>query len=213
MSPRNSSLLLAFVLLFARGGLGADPDAITITKAQPVIERKTFDPANKPKDMPALTGNEAAVAVNDFSINSEAEFSQTAGAMKAKVEAVSMKLTLRVTIWNPKGASAALKEHEEGHRRISEHFYTDAEVVARDLAKEYIGRTIDLDDPSPESLQRATNAIVNEIGRAYLQRTQTRAQQANDAYDRITDHGRNRKVTVDDAIKQVLAHGTGMSGM
>ena len=50
------TLLVAFALLGAMRAV-----AVTVDRKPAVIERKKFDPAHHPSDMPALAGNESAV--------------------------------------------------------------------------------------------------------------------------------------------------------
>ena len=202
MISRPSILLPALALLLAANAATAAP--VTIRKADAVIERKTFNPAKKPAEMPPLKGNEAAVASDSFRTSMDVRFMQVPRQKQVQITAITMDLGLSITIWVPIGANQALKDHEEGHRKISERFYEDAETIARELASKHIDRTIALKDATPAVRQKAIDDLLEELGQAYLQRTQRPAQRVNEIFDRITRHGQNQKISVDDAIKQAL---------
>jgi hypothetical protein len=203
--PACAFLLLA--ALFSAGTLAdqTNPTSpITIRKSQPVVEHKTFDPANKPREMPELSGNEAAVTSSSFGLAAEVQYLQVPRQKQVQITSVTVSLDLKITIWNPIDADDALKAHEEGHRRISERVYEDAATVARDAARPFIGRTIVLGDASPAARKKAIDGLLEEIGREYMRRIQLPAQRINQIYDQITRHGQNQRISVDDAIERAF---------
>jgi hypothetical protein len=109
-----------------------------------------------------------------------------------KVDTVRMTLSLRVTIWLPEGAVPKLVNHEEGHRQIAEHYYSDAERIARRLAEELIGTTI---TGTGDSVETAADNALKEaaeiLGGKYLGETDVPSGRAQAEYDKITAHGTN----------------------
>jgi hypothetical protein len=137
---RSYRLLGLAMLLFAAGGLRAAQDGVQVNRGEPQIQRHSFDPRNKPAEMPALEKDEAAVTKSVFGIesafnvevlNHEERGGKTVG--RFKVAGVNANLSLKVDIWNPNDAAKVIVEHEEGHRQISEYFYKDAQTVAERL--------------------------------------------------------------------------------
>jgi hypothetical protein len=114
---------------------------------------------------------------------------------------VKMKLGLAITIWVPDGVTQKVLEHEEGHRRISEFFYQDADRLAARVAATYIGRQLNItgNDLNSEA-NKALQQIGDEITAEYTRQLDPGPAQLR--YDDITDHARN-EVLVQDAIAEV----------
>src|SRR5471032_1739395 len=98
---------------------------VTVTRDDPVMQRRTFDPKNHPADMPRLSPNEAAVAQSYFGADSRLggpivrqEKIADGTQVWIKVDHVRMTLQMRVTIWLPTNSVPKLENHEEGHRKI-----------------------------------------------------------------------------------------------
>jgi hypothetical protein len=185
---------------------------VQINKKPAQAGHRTFDPKEPPSDMPPLGPNEAAVTHSAYGIGAQVQVvvlneNKSAGQVvsEMRIEAVKVDTTLAITLWLPKNASKPLIAHEEGHRRISEMFYEDAESIARGVSQPYVGRTIRATARSAEAAREAamTRAIA-EINGAYMSRTQIPSSRVNELFDRITDHGRNTRVTVDAAIERAL---------
>jgi hypothetical protein len=213
MPSRNPFILAVFLAcLFQLSSRALAADAITVTVQPAVVETKTFDPADPPQDMPALSQQEAAVAHSAFGVQSSLEAvvtgersqnGQTTSALR--VDAVQMELSLAVTLWLPHNAPRELVAHEQGHRRISEMFYKDAERIARAVAENYIGRTITGQGANPKAAREAAlNKAINDLNMAYMSSTQVPSVRTNTLFDDITQHGRNTKITVDQAIRQAM---------
>src|SRR3972149_6798461 len=64
----NAARGVAFLFLLAISG--AVRAEVTIARAEPVIQRRTFDRKNPPADMPRLHPNEAAVTQSLFGVES-----------------------------------------------------------------------------------------------------------------------------------------------
>ena len=59
-----------------------------------------------------------------------------------------------------------------------------------------------------KAVDDAINKVLSEINNAYMEKVQTPSQKAQEAFDEITDHGRN-KVKEDDAVKQSVKRARG----
>jgi hypothetical protein len=205
--------LLALVTILGTSARVA-ADEVKINRREPIVERKTFDPKKPPAEMPKLDPKEAAVTQSFFGAESRVGGSVEQRKVgdeyhaSVKVDTVEMTLTLRITIWLPKDAVPKLVNHEEGHRKISEHFYRDAEKIARKEAQGLLGRTIqgkgrDFEDAANNALQQAAQ----ELGGRFLGQTDTPAGKAQDFYDEITAHGTN-PVKEDKAIADAIRRAT-----
>ena len=186
---------------------------MTVERREPEVARKTFDPRNPPATMPAIKKGEEAVAVDWFSVDVTVDVENLRDrrepdgtiATSGRIKSVRIKTGLTVTIWVPERAGASLKEHEEGHRKISEHFYGDAEAAAKQVGTAWIGRSIEGEgNDAQAATQAAIDGAIRKMAEAYLARTQARAQRVHELYDEITDHGRNRRVTVDEGVRRAV---------
>lgn len=197
-------------VLVCAAATGAD-GPVRIVRNAPTIERRTFDPARPPAEMPPLGPGEAAVTSADFAVTAEMSCRPvserpSAGEVVARlrVESVSLTTSARITIWLPEGAPRALVEHEEGHRVISERFYADAERICRDAAAPIVGQVLAGKGASAAEAQReAIRIAAAELSRRCVSGIQAPAAEVNRIYDRITDHGR-RSVPVDEAIRRAM---------
>lgn len=108
------------------------------------------------------------------------------------IETVTMYLGLKITITMPKGDYVKLKEHEEGHRKIVEYFYSLGPTVARQAGGlmagiEQTSSATEYEAARTEVFTRATGEVETE----YIKYIRDLCEQANDYYDELTDHGRN----------------------
>jgi hypothetical protein len=121
--------------------------------------------------------------------------------LEVQVERVSVQLSLSVTIWIPNDATEALKEHEEGHRRLAEHYYRTADAVAKALAGKAVGQKVSGEGKDIEAAGRAAIDVVNEkLCSDYLASINGPCERAQEAFDRLTDHGRKAKPAAEAAI-------------
>ena len=178
-----------------------------ITKQPVTFASRTFDPASPPADMPPLASGETAECDSEFlssaSVRGEP---RQADATHATVTITQIKMTLQlnINIWVPAEATQHLKEHEEGHRQISEYYYLAADKVAERIATTYLGKQVeitgtDLGVESSKMLQQMATAITDEYNK------ELNPGPAQLLYDSITDHGRN-EVVVKDAVAHALKY-------
>src|SRR5688572_27578470 len=224
------NLLHLLILLLASSGCESLPQAeaggadegsvrsparatgVQINKKPAQVAQRAFDPKKPPSDMPPLGPNEAAVTHSAYGVGAQVQVvvlnedkSPREVLSEMRIEAVKVDTTLAITLWLPKNASKALVAHEEGHRRISEMFYEEAESIAREVSQPYVGRTIRATARSAEAAREAAmTKAIGEINGAYMARTQIPSSRVNELFDKITDHGRNGRVSVDQGIQRAV---------
>jgi hypothetical protein len=211
--PRVASLLfMALLPAFGQAVYGQAEDAVKVNARPATVKYETFDPRNKPANMPSLKGNEAATCQAQFGVGAQVEVEVTEDkqadgqhAVTAKVEGITVSTNLAITIWLPRNAAAAIKAHEEGHRKISESFYKDAEKIARSAASGCIGKSLSGRGRTTDSAANAAiSQVTSQINGKYMAATQLPAAKVNEAFDEITDHGR-KKIAVEKAIEMAMA--------
>jgi len=183
--------------------LGAEQ---TIIDKQPVsFAQHTFDPAAPPADMPPLGEGEEAECDSDFLSNA-----RVSGTVKRldrsnamiTVTGVKMTLQLKINIWVPEGATGRIVEHEQGHRRISEAYYQNADQVAARIAAAYIGKLVSVEGEVDTECSKALEQLGAAITAEY--NGQLNPGPAQQRYDDLTDHSRNGadpKQAVEEALQ------------
>lgn len=176
---------------------------ISVEKLPVTFQTRTFDPSAPPVEMPPLKEGEEAVCDSDFvstaSVGGETRKS-IGGQGSVTVNHIKVTLKLNITIWTPIHATQHVKDHEEGHREISEYYYRNADQIAREIAEPYLGKMVELNgQDSDAQSDQALEKIANEITTEYGKELNTDPTQL--LYDSITDHARN-----DVAYKDAVAH-------
>jgi hypothetical protein len=199
------SLVVAVCLLLV--GAAEQQQAVTVDRQPPRVRTRTFDPKGPSKDVPKLEGSEAAVTESAFGISAEFTvlvLEEEGRRSRVRVTGVHLTTKLEITMWLPAGAGGRLVEHEDGHRRISELFYTGAGDVARGLAQRYVGRAFTGEADTPEAARKAAlKKAISDLNGEYMRVTQAPAARVNEIFDELTDHGRNA-VAVEEAIERSL---------
>jgi len=212
---RQAWLLLAFVISVCAGWLSwraASSSASGPEPAKPLIEKqpvafatRLFDPANPPSDMPPLGQGEEAECdssfISDANVGGRMRKIDSTNAT-VTVAQVSVSLQLKITIWVPYGAAQQVMEHEQGHRRISEHYYASADQLAAEIAASYSGRRIaisgsDLDAEARNALAELSKEITAEYNR------RLNPDPAQRRFDDLTDHNRNDR-DAQEAVAQAI---------
>src|SRR5678815_2540723 len=160
---------IVFVVVFSACAAFA-ADAVTINRAAPSVEHRKFDRNNPPADMPQLEPQEAAVTKSvygigtQFSVQLEGEQKKIGrSTAKVKVTSVSVDVSLKITVWLPNDATKVIADHEEGHRKLSEYFYKDAEKIARNIAQGYVGKIYEGEGSDTEAATHsAIEKAINE---------------------------------------------------
>jgi hypothetical protein len=206
-------------VMLAPGARGADP--VTIEKAKVKVEYKTFDPNHLPDPPPPVDNGESAVTVYGFGVETDLQYTYgeapRGGAggggpvkMDFRMERVTLKLSMTITVWLPEGANEQLKAHEEGHRRIAEIFYADADKAARKVASRAAGKSV---SGEGKDISTAGRAAVEKVNKSlcddFLKAVADPCQRSQEAFDRITDHGRKEKPTAKEAVEMSVKEGRG----
>src|SRR6266436_1887608 len=173
----------------------APDEAVSVDMADPIAEYKYYDLSRgkPPQIHEGMLGNASPIfkCTTDFTI--QPVKGRSSGPFKFRFMSASLSIELPITITLPTGTSPGLREHEEGHRKINEYFYTLGRKTAQHagglvLGKEFYSPGTDLESAQSNVLVMAGDVVQ----RAYWKYTRTPAQLANKYYDDVTDHGRNR---------------------
>ncbi|MEO6434996.1 MAG: hypothetical protein ABIP55_04450 [Tepidisphaeraceae bacterium] len=203
--PRPFQWLIILLVLASTSAALAQ---VKVVREPANVKTRRFDPQTPPRDMPALKPGEAAACESKFAcaVQVEAEITDAGdGKPTAKVVAVNAQLKLAVIIWLPIDTTPKIRVHEDGHRAISETFYARGEKVAQALAKMFVGKPLEISDPDAKDTRPAIERIANEFCQEYLGAIEVPSQKAQEAYDRITDHGRNNvgeKKAIEEALRE-----------
>jgi len=208
----RAAMSIVYALAITSGSLSRAVADVAVERNSVVVERRTFDPAQRPTTMPALRPGEAAVTESQFDCAADLTYKiierrsdDTSCSVAVKVQAVRVTLSLKVTIWIPAGAPAKLMAHEEGHRQIDERIYEEAVNTAKDGARVLDGqvlRATAADCASAE--QNATQSAADEFCRNYLREIGRRAGRISDEYDKLTAHGTKSPPAEDAAIRDAF---------
>jgi hypothetical protein len=111
---------------------------------------------------------------------------------KWRIAEVKFALSLPIKITLPEGATARTKAHEEGHRKIHEHFYAKYTDVARQLGEALRERDfISFESKLSKVEEKLTVQAKGIIQVSYYQQAIEPSRRANNYYDEITENGRN----------------------
>ncbi len=188
---------------------------VTVTK--PVASIRFFDPKDRPRDLPPMRANEVAVTSAQFGSNARisTQFAEQPGRPSrwtVTLDGVEITTRLEVTIWLPERYTRREKEHEDGHRRISETVYARlAEKTARQAGARYLGMSLRATGSMEEAKSEAKDVIgkaLEDIASRWLRVVLGMANRVNDRFDELTDHGR-KDMPVDIAIKLAFSKEAG----
>ena len=193
-------------------------EAVRIEKAKVKVEYKSFDPNHLPDPPPPVEKGESAVTVYGFGVETDLQYTyaEAPGArrgggpvrMDFRMERVTLKLSMTITEWLPEGANEQLKAHEEGHRQIAEIFYADAEKAARKVAAKAVGKSVSGEGADINAAGRAAVERVNKsLCDDFLKLVSDPCQRAQEAFDRMTDHGRKAEPTAKEAVEMAVKEG------
>lgn len=192
----NRRSLLAVAAALA--GLGprrgfAQRSPVRVTREEPVVERREFNPRRPPHDLPPLTPPESGVCKTTFELGASVTYSSerlSDTSARIYVDELDIITRLRFEIFTVRGAPPKLRAHEEGHRAIGEHYYRDAAQIAEEIGRRLIGETFVASGVDQEAAQRAGfEQVVAEIEHAYMARMRIPSAAANERFDAITNHG------------------------
>jgi hypothetical protein len=186
---------------------------VSVRVSATTVKYRVFDPAKPPAEMPHLSRGEAAVTVCGFEFLVEPQYEvvgQHRGAdgnwtVEIAVHGVGVSVRQSIVIWTPKGVTAKLKAHEEGHRRLDEMMYKRlAQSAARAAGDEMDGHHFTGEGSSvAAAVNIAVQTMFQHAGADYLAQTAKPNDEINATYDSITAHGTNN-IPEDQAIQQAL---------
>ncbi len=170
--------------------------SVVVKADKPVVEYSYYDPAGpKPSQ---IAGEMDGVTQYAFGCSPTFSFQNThPGAGEPfgfRIKTITINLDLMIRIILPRGEHGKLKEHEEGHRKIVEYFYSLGPVAAQSAGglltgMEQTSSAADYKTARTETFTRATDELRTE----YMKYIRDLCEQANDYYDELTDHGGNGK--------------------
>jgi hypothetical protein len=185
----------------------AQAGAVRVRREQPLVRRTVFDPRYPPRDMPPLTPPESGVCKTTFELAASVSYSaERLSSTVARVYVDELDIVTRLTfdIYTVANAPSKLLAHEEAHRAIGEHFYTDAAKIAEEIGRRLIGIAFDGRGASERAAQQdGFNKVVAAIERDYMARVRIPSAAANERFDEITNHGLN-PIDESDALALVL---------
>lgn len=190
----RKSVFFFSIVLILTGGIRAADQGVEVVQSVVQLQRRTFDPGHPPADMPPMKPGEAAFTEFNYGCSAEASYTRTQsdGVDRVTIQGVRMNISLSITIWLPKKSTPKLRDHEEGHKQIGQTIYNNtARQAALHAAQPLAGQVIDAAGMDDESLQRIINDLVRQACDRYMKSAPAHAGKVGEAYDRITDHGRN----------------------
>jgi hypothetical protein len=201
-----AALLLCAMTPLRSGG------AVAVERKPPVVEHKTFDPANRPAEMPPLKGTEVAITQSQFECGVGVTYQVISRKQKSdgckvslKVRGITATLQLKIVIWVPEGVTPKVVAHEEGHRQIVERVYQQAEKVARTIAKSLDGKAVTGEGSDCQAADKQANqSIASKFCESYLDQTARPSARINEIYDDLTAHGTKTEPAEDEAIRQAF---------
>lgn len=210
--------LLAVLLLLAGCVAPATkPPAVRVIYVPAYVTHQTFPPGRPPPHPSYYPNLELGLCGSAFPcfIEIGVEYPRLGWkTVEATVVSVSMTTKLMIDVWAMEGHEDRVLPHEETHRAISEHYYRDAEAIARRLAQPLIGRKIQLTlREKTESLHEELEPLQSEVLQAYQRETLGRCSYAQQRFDAITDHGRDpiaNDVAMARAIAEEESHWKGL---
>jgi hypothetical protein len=203
---------LAIFVFLATGASEKLNDPITIRITPATIAKHTYDPDQPDSRMPAPNPDEAGVTVSEYGCVAEVSGQIISTTQKdsdatvaVRVDSIHITLKLNVTEWMSQIAPQKIWFHEDGHRKIAQHFYEHADEVAATIAHGWMGQSLSASGADAKSAAKeAVTEIAQKITAAYMAQVRDQSELVQEAYDRITAHGTN---SIDEAvaIKQALA--------
>jgi hypothetical protein len=203
-------LLVGAWLAFA-GAIGScafltNKDPVVIDREPETISRHSLEQASI--KLRKLSRGEGALTtwfyrcsnVLAYEVQSESSLNQTV-SVEIIVAGINMHIGLNIDVFLQGDAPTELRAHENGHVKICQMIYQDAQANAHEAAQAVLGRKFSgAGSGRKQALENALNAASEAICSVYRAHTVLRANKTSDTYDRITKNGQ-AKVNVDEAIE------------
>jgi hypothetical protein len=200
--------ILACILSGAPGRAIESYD-ITVTKEPPVVDRRTYTKKNVPKLAKGEEGRTDTKFQMSVGFDIDVTDKRKIGdgyMVTIRPKQARVKLSLPILIWTPEDAPEKFLEHEDGHRKIAERIYDDADELIRLHARATLGAYFQgggTDEAA--AVQAAYKQAATRLNDAYRQAIYDYSRCVNEEYDRLTDHGLDA-IEESDAIDKSFAH-------
>jgi hypothetical protein len=192
---RFAALAIGVVLLLSTAAR-ADKDPVSVRQLPAASTTQRYDADSPPDGLP-VDPAEAGVTVSQFGCTALVD-GQVVGqyhkgadvVASVRVETVQITLQLNVAEWIAIPQTRGIVAHEDGHRIISEHFYSHADVSAAEIGRDVIGHVLSASGSDEATAARnAMTIAAAEINRRYMAEVRDPCQRAQEAYDDVTGHG------------------------
>ncbi|MCC6977199.1 MAG: hypothetical protein IT343_02670 [Candidatus Melainabacteria bacterium] len=188
-------LVIFCISIISLSGCSTNP--VSVTKAPPRIKTQIFDKDMRPAEA-KKEHNDCANTHWDYGITPEIFYKLNSRKRTHDGEQVSIKITkfkiglnLDVTMWLPENASPDVVEHEKGHAAICLDNYKNAERLADELAKPFIGKEIVALGPDLETtIREVLTQVKQDVVRKYREETVDKTNITSGLFDQMTvkDH-------------------------
>lgn len=216
MKPRKACVVVPLLglflfLVFPSQGLGIESYDVLVKKAEPTVERRTFKKRSEPK----LAKGEKGRTDTKFQlgINFEIDLIDTRKIgdrimVTIRPKQTTAKLSLPITIWTPDDAPEKLLDHEDGHRRIAERIYEEADALIKFHARAILGKYFQGEGADEDSaIKSAYELAAAQLNDSYRDAIYDYSRCVNEEYDRLTRHGLD-ELDEEDAINLSFEHCT-----
>jgi hypothetical protein len=186
--------------------LQASPSTFRIDVSPMSVERKVFDPARPPSDMPALPPGEDAMCVYEFACTTEGRAEGRKSFFrraKASILSLTVHSALKVTVWLPNTANSKLAAHEQGHVDVCEHYYSTAHAIAERLCREAVGEFSTKSPRTGVDAEIAFAKVQRNLVQKFIHETAHHCYFAQDHFDELTRHGLDPVVNGDAMIRAI----------
>ena len=208
------------VALLARLASGAEPNVDVTAAPIPAAEERRFDlrkppgtgaDASKPGDLPGppvdkdgkplIRPPETACTVYNFRAQETGFDFQGDARSRVTITSASVTLSGTIVIHLPNSARRQLIEHERGHDVLVRYAYGRiAELEFSRALRGFVGRSY-LPRPGKSAKQVAEDVFYRRLAKA-AGAIQARIDALSDEFDRLTQHGRSRRVDTKTGIEQ-----------
>jgi hypothetical protein len=189
-------LLLTILLVGCATEAPPKRPAVAVDRRPVQLEYRTFPPGRPPLHVGVPFTEEFGLCDTGFACQSQIGYQFprfSSGPATAEINRVEITVSLHIIIWTAEGTKADVLAHEETHRAISEHYYADAERIARAAAQKLLRRKFTISSAKNHEAEAgdALRPLEGEMYADYMRETRERCQVAQERFDDIVDHGRN----------------------
>jgi hypothetical protein len=164
--------------------------SVSIDKMLPTVDLKRTEETIESKDISKRICTDAGVSWT-FKCETQMKYSCLERAklgngwtVTIRIEEISMRLSLPITMTLPVKSPLRLQQHNEGHVIICKRVYANAEQYAKEASYPIFKRTYTADGQTvDEACANAVGVANNELIEGYKQKSQLQTQSISDTYD------------------------------